>query len=275
MNHCHVLNSETAGPRIKLTFLIALCLLLASASTAFAFQPLITDDTGTQGAGGNQFEFSVNEDRAHSDGNTTRTTTLPVVYTRGITDALDIFISANHTRIRSTVPGSDASGSGNPSLGAKWRFYENEESKISFGIKPEIALPVSDTKETQGLGTGRTSYGLTLILTKDASFGAVHANLFAGHDRYSHPATHDDSVTRVSVAPVWSVAEGWNLALDIGTETKKAGGISTQSSFGEIGAIYSPSKDLDFALGFIRTNDDAQPNTGTTSVTLGVTWRFK
>lgn len=257
--------------------IISVGLLFAAATpAAFAFQPLITDDTGTQGAGGNQLEFSINEDREHSAGQTTRTTTLPATYTRGLTDAIDVFIAVNHTSIRPPAPGPDTSGSGNTSLGAKWRFYENEESKTSLGIKPEIALPVSDDKENKGLGMGRTSYGLTLVLTQEVSFGAVHANLFVGRDRFRDTTTNPDaSITRASIAPVWSVAEGWNLALDIGTETGRAGGISTQSSFAEIGAIYSPSKDLDFALGLIRTNDDAQPNTGTTSATLGVTWRFK
>jgi len=36
---------------------------------ASAFQPLITDDTGTQGSGGNQLELSLNEDRAEAAGN--------------------------------------------------------------------------------------------------------------------------------------------------------------------------------------------------------------
>lgn len=260
---------------MKQTFSISVGLLLvATAQATFAFQPLITDDTGTQGAGGNQLEFSVNEDREQSAGETTRTTTLPFTYTRGLTDAIDIFIGVNHTNIRPPAPGPDVSGSGNTSLGAKWRFYENEESKISFGIKPEIALPVSASKETDGLGTGRTSYGLTLILTKEVSFGAVHANLFVGRDRFRNSAS-DASITRASIAPVWDIAEKWKLALDIGTETARASGNDTKSNFAEIGAIYSPSKDLDFSLGLIRTNDDAPINTGTTSATLGITWRFK
>lgn len=259
------------------TFSIAATLLLtAAAPAAFALQPLITDDTGTQGAGGNQLEFSFNKDWARSAGENTQTRTLPAVYTRGLIDTLDVFISANHTRIYSPTPGSDASGSGNASLGAKWRFYENTENKISLGIKPEITLPVSAGKESEGLGTGRTSYGLTLILTNETSFGGIHTNLFIGRDRFRDPATNPDaSIMRASIAPVWDVAEKWKLALDIGTETSKANGDSTQSNFAEIGAIYLPREDLEFALGLIRTVDDAQPVTGTSSATLGVTWRFK
>lgn len=255
---------------------IALLTLAALSPAAFAFQPLITDDTGTQGTGGNQIEFAINSDRAVSAGVGTTTDTLPAVYTRGLTDTLDVFFQANHTRIRSAAPGTGASGSGNPSFGAKWRFYENEESKTSLGLKPEIRLPVSAEKEAAGLGTGKTSTGLTLILTQELAFGALHANLASGRNRFSDTTANPNaSTTRASLAPVWDVSENWKLALDVGTETEDAGGTKTRSNFYEIGVIFSPDKDLDFALGIVRRSDNANPNTTTNSATLGVTWRFK
>jgi len=250
-------------------------LLVFIAPATFAFQPLNTDDTGTQGDGGNQFEFSASENRSNSTGVTTRTRTLPVVYTRGLSDTVDIFIGANHTRIRSNNSTLDASGGGNPSIGAKWRYYENEESKTSLAIKPEIVIPVSVARENEKLGTGRTSYKLTLIMTQEVSFGAVHANLLGGRNRYRDSATPDESILRASVAPVFDVAEQWKLALDVGAERKRTNSTSTRSNFAEIGTIYSYTKDSDFALGVIRTTDNAQPSTGTTFVTLGGTWRFK
>lgn len=252
-------------------------LILATfAPAAFAFQPLITDDTGTQGTGGNQIEVSVSEDRASSAGNTVTTTTLPLVYTRGITDALDVFVQANRTRIRSTVAGAGASGGSNPSFGAKWRFFENEATATSLGLKPEIRLPVSAAKEAVGLGVGRTSYSLTMILTQEVPFGAVHANVVTGRDRYRDTTANPDaSTSRVSLAPVWDVAEQWKLAADVGTDTRDAGGAKTRTGFTEIGAIYSPDKDLDFALGLIRRSDNATAKTTTTSATIGLTWRFR
>jgi hypothetical protein len=58
-------------------------LLLAFAPVALWFQPLITDDTGTQGAGGNQIEIALDRLEFNSAGATTKTRTLPLVYTRG------------------------------------------------------------------------------------------------------------------------------------------------------------------------------------------------
>jgi hypothetical protein len=44
---------------------------------------------------------------------------------------------------------------------------------------------------------------------------------------------------------------------------------------GSIGAVFSPGKDLDFALGVLRNNDTATPQTSTTTATMGLTWRFR
>lgn len=254
-------------------------LLLATSSPAWAFQPLVTDDTGTQGQDGNQLEFSVDGDREESAGDTNKTRTLPLTYTRGLSDTLDVFVSANHTRLTSTVPGSDASGPGNPSLGFKWRFYENEASRISFAVKPELLLPVSADKEAAGLGTGRTSYALTLILTRETGFGAVHANLAAGSNRYRDTLASPDpdtSTLRASIAPAWDINERWKLAVDVGTEwERETAGHRSRSSYAELGAIYSPSKDLDLAFGILRRSADETPGSSVYSLTAGITWRFK
>ena len=54
-----------------------------------AVQPLVTDDTGTQSSGGNQLEFALNEVRASVNGGIERLRTLPIVYTRGLTETLE------------------------------------------------------------------------------------------------------------------------------------------------------------------------------------------
>ena len=251
-------------------------LCAVTATTGHAFQPLITDDTGTQGTGGNQLEFSVNRDRAETAGVTVTERVLPFTYSRGLSDTLDVFVSANHTRISANVPGADASGSGNPSVGVKWRFYENEASKTSLGIKPELRLPVSESNEAKGLGTGRSSYGVTLLFTQEVPFGAVHANLVVGRDRYRDSLTNPDATTtRLSVTPAWDVVEHWKLAVDLGTETEKAGGNEIRANYFELGAIFSPNKDLDFAFGMVRRRANDTPGITIYSLTTGVTWRFK
>jgi hypothetical protein len=255
---------------------VALLTFAGFSGAASAFQPLITDDTGTQGSGGNQLEFSLNEDRAKVAGDVERLRSLPIVYTRGLSDTLDVFAGFSYVRIRSGAAADDASGGGNPSVGGKWRFYENETNKTSVAVKPEILLPVSAGREAAGLGRGRTSANLTLILTQEVPFGAIHANAGVGRDRHrdtsSNPAT---TTTRASIAPVWDVTDQWKLALDVGTESSRAAGVRVRSNFVELGAIYSPSEDLDFALGILRSSDNDSPSATKHIATAGITWRFR
>ncbi|MCX7171901.1 MAG: transporter [Proteobacteria bacterium] len=253
-------------------------LFLAVSSTAvLAYQPLITDDTGTQGQGGNQIEFGINRDRADRAGITTTARVLPFTFTRGVTDALDVFVGVNHTKLSASVPGADVSGNGNPVLGLKWRFYENESSKTSLAIKPQLLLPVSKAKEEAGLGSGHTSYSLTAILNQKTGFGVVHFNLATGRTRYRDASLIPDATLyHASISPVWQLSETWRLALDLGSQSERDARIDTSAEYFEVGAIYSPDKDLDIALGFIRRNDHtSSPDTTTNSVTAGVTWRFR
>lgn len=125
------------------------------------------------------------DERASVAGDSTRTRTLPLVFTLGDTETLDFYIGVTPTMIRSNVPGVDADGLGNTALGLKWRFFENEGGGTSLAVKPEVRLPVSSGDEAAGLGAGATSYGLSLILSQDVAFGAIHFNLAAGRDRVS------------------------------------------------------------------------------------------
>lgn len=241
---------------------------------AQAFQPLITDDTGTQGAGGNQLELSINHDRAKAAGEVDRVRTVPLVYTRGITDAIDAFVQVDHTRIRTADPAGNASGAGSPVLGVKWRFYETE-SGTSFGLKPEVALPVSEARENQGLGVGKASYGATLILTQEVPFGAIHVNAFGGKERARDSVANPDvKITRFSVAPVWDITGQFKLALDVGTESAAVDSLKARANFVEIGGVYAPNQDVEIALGFIRATDDSTPEVVVNSATAGITWRF-
>lgn len=260
----------------RIAALIALAALAGSSAAAFAFQPLITDDTGTQGSGGKQLELALNFDRAKSAGNLARLHALPLVYTRGLTETLDVFAGLSYARIRSGTGGGDAGGSTNPSFGAKWRFYENQAGKTSFALKPEILFPVGAGRESAGLGRGKTSGNLTLILTQEVPFGAIHINAGVGRDRYRDSSDIPDATrTRASLAPVWDLSQQWKLALDLGTESAHAQGARVRSNFLELGAIYSPGKNLDFALGILRASDDDSPGTTTHTATAGITWRFE
>jgi hypothetical protein len=244
-------------------------------SAASAFQPLITDDTGTQGARGNQVELAYNRTVEKEPGARETAQDVAFVFTRGITDALDIYAGIAAQRLK--PEGSEITrGLGNPAVGAKWRFFESEARGLSLALKPEVRFPVSSGREARGLGTGRTSYGVGLLGTQEMPFGAVHANAVVDRVRYDDSAieaAERSTLWRLSVAPVWDVAERWKLALDAGITTNPSRSESSRMGYVELGAIYSPSKDLDVAVGVIRNVSDGAART--TRGTVGVTGRFR
>jgi hypothetical protein len=259
--------------KLPISLLGCIALLPAIAS---AFQPLVTDDTGTQGAGGNQLEAAYNRTADKAPEAKVVTREVPLVFTRGIGDALDLYAGLSNQRIVPTAPATVEHGWSNAFFGAKWRFYENEASKLSFALKPEIQFPVSRSKEARGLGTARTSYSVNLVMTQETGFGAVHANLVAAHVNHADDALNAAERRthyRLSVAPVWDVAEGWKLALDAGLVTNPDSSARARMGYLELGAIYSPGKDLDLAFGIVRNVGDG--TSSTTQATLGLTWRFR
>jgi len=251
------------------------CIALLPA-VASAFQPLVTDDTGTQGAKGNQVEAAYNRTVDKAPDARVVTHEVPLVFTRGITDALDLYAGLGYQRIAPSAPAAVERGWGNPAVGAKWRFYDDEASKLSFALKPEVQFPVSKDREARGLGTARASYSVGLLMTQETGFGAVHANAVAERVNYSDDALNSTArrtLYRLSVAPVWDVAEGWKLALDTGLVTNPDRAAKARMGYVELGAIYSPSKDLDLAAGIVRNVMDG--NADTTQATVGLTWRFR
>ncbi|MFZ4482053.1 MAG: hypothetical protein ACOYNZ_19420, partial [Rhodoferax sp.] len=250
-------------------------LLLATCSSAWAYQPLITDDTGTQGSGGNQLEFAFSDDRVELGSVVYSVRVLPLTYTRGLSETLDISIGVNHTHLNSSAPGVDlVSGNGNPSLGLKWRFFENEASKTSLALKAEVGLPINREQEGLGLGSGRGYYVATAVLMQETGFGAILFNLAAAQLRYSDTLANPDiSLVRASLAPVWQLNDQWKLALDMGGTRESTVEKQINIKFMEIGAVYSPSKDLDIAFGFIgRSGGESAASRG---VTGGISWRFR
>ncbi len=255
---------------------LATCLLTTAASATFALQPLITDDTGTQGQSARQIEVAYVESQASQSGDTMRTGALPLVYTWGASDTLDVYLGIAPTQIRSSIPGMDSGGLGNTALGIKWRFVDGGESGTSLAIKPEVRLPVSASQEAAGLGTGMTSYGLTLILSQELMFGAIHLNLAKMRDQFLESEARPHATTlRASAAPVWNVNAQWKLALELGREFVSSGGDTVTNPFVQLGAIYSPSSDIDVAVGLLRSFDNAANQTTTTTATLGLTWHLR
>jgi len=245
-------------------------------ASAWALQPLITDDTGTQGAGGNQVELSYNRFVEREPGTKAVTVSLPLVYTRGLTEAVDIYLGGSYVQFRPPASDSTGSDAGNLVAGLKWRFFESETGDLSLAFKPEIRFPVSSRAEDRGLGSGKLNGGAALLLTQETGFGAIHANLAVSSQHFTLPENqmiHRSTLWRLSVAPVWDVSEKWKVVVDTGLVTNPHRVEKARMGYLELGAIYAPGKDLDLAAGIVRDLDHEGHDV--LLLTLGITWRFR
>lgn len=260
-------------------WLASLGLMLAP--SAWSFQPLITDDTGTQGAGTHQMEMAsgYQRDALGGGGGETTLLTVPLVFTSGLTNTLDLYASVANQRIHveggAGMVGTET-GWSNVAVGAKWRFYENDVSRLSLGIRPEVQWPVSEDTEYRVLGMGRASYGVALIASQETAFGAVHFNLTVNRLNYALQANRDSfraDQYRVSIAPVWQVADSVKLALDLGIRSNPDVTQNQPLRHVEVGLVVSPHASMDLALGVIRNISIDQAFS--VQALAGLTWRFK
>ena len=240
--------------------------LVFSGAVVQAMQPLVTDDTGTQGEGRHQLEWAYARERASSPGAAPAGHEQSAVYTLGLHERLDVFAGA------SRLDGGGQRGWGNPVLGTKWRFHESEATH--WALKAEIRVPVSPAREGQGLGTGRASGALSLILTQKMPFGEWHFNLVRGEDRYRAHTGQNTHYSRFSTAPVWDVAPDWKLALDVGLEHARSASEITRSQYAQLALIGSLSPELEWAAGLMKNREQGAQTTHSRRFTTGLTWRF-
>jgi hypothetical protein len=265
--------SRPRQPRFRAIVALGLgaCWLLPAA----ALQPLVTDDTETQERGGNQLEISVQRERLRSPADRTTALSLPLVYTRGLTESFEAYIELRRERLRSSAADKSARGNGNPAVGFKWRFWENEAQEFSLALKPELQFGVSREAERHDLGNGRAGYAATLIASKETSFGAIHANASVnrmGYDLVETRTSNRRTLYRLSVAPVVTLSPAWKAAIDVGVTTNPDRARRARMGYVELGAIWSPHDDVELAFGIIRQIGDGEPTSQTLSA--GLTWRF-
>jgi hypothetical protein len=223
--------------RLSAIRLVITILFSGALKVVLAAHPLVTDDTGTQGQGNSQLE--VNSDRGRLTGSTAHVAGL--TYTNGTKDNLDIF---------GTLPASVATpaGIGDASLGAKWRFWNGQQT--SMALKPELFIPTGD--EEAGLGTGRASGAVALLASHNGPAWTFHGNVGVSVNRFKLSSARRESraVTwRTSVAATYALNPWWTAVADIGIAQNLQKAAGKHPAFMLFGFIYSPTSELDFDVG--------------------------
>ena len=240
-------------------------LILCSAS--FAFHPLITDDTGTQGKG--KFQLEVNGGYGHDEdeGVTTKTTQISTTLTYGLSDPIDIMIGLpyEHIRVEDSGTVTRQEGISDMSLEMKWRFYEKDG--LSFALKPGLTFPTGD--DEKGLGSGRMTYRLFFIGTKEIKPWTFHLNL--GYIRNENKLDENKDLWHGSLASTVEVIKNLKLVGNIGIERNTDRNLNDPKAFILGGVIYSLSEnfDIDFGVkgGLTKPEEDY-------TILMGITWRF-
>lgn len=263
--------------RLVLTF----SFLLLPFDLVLAAHPLLTDDSGTQGAGGWQLELQGQRNRhdatAGPVSQKSRLTLLSPVLTYGLLDSLDIALGLNHLRYRATENGvvtAEASGLSDSTLEIKWRFFERGD--FSLAVKPGLSLPTGD--ENRGLGTGRASWGVNLIATQEMEPWTLLGNVSYTRLRFRQPqdaAAAREHLWRVSGGAAYALRSDVKLVGEAGVRTNEAKEDpflpGRNGQFALLGAIWSPSKKIDLDVGLRKGLNRAETDT---VLLAGATFRW-
>lgn len=257
------------GPRIRSLIFLLICAvtLLSLANHASAAIPLITDDTGTQGRGKFQLELFGEYEHDKEERITTKNSNLALTLTYGISDPVDIILSVPYQFWHTEESESTAKENGlsDMTIEVKWRFYEKEG--LSFALKPGLTIPTGD--EERGLGTGKVTYYLYFIASKEMNPWAFHLNL--AYIRNENKEDERKDIWHASLASTVDVMKNVKLVGDVGAESNPERSSSTPAVYILGGLIYALRENLDIGLG-VRAGL-TKPETDI-AVRGGVTWKF-
>jgi hypothetical protein len=264
---------------------LILLLLSLAPVVARAGPPYITDDTGTQGRGNWQLELDgeyIHHNRSAPVAGATvdqeRTvTSFSPAFTYGLAENVDLSFTPSYVTDRIVENGAvaqDAEGLSDSVMEIKWRFYER--NGLSFAVKPALILPTGD--ESNGLGTGRVSWGVNGIVDYETGPWSLFANLAYAEVHFERPEdnqTNHRHLWRLSGALSYQVQEKLKLAAEAGVRTNPAKDDpflpGNNGHFAMVGFIYSPSDKVDIALGFRKNVNQGEEDN---AFPVGVTFRW-
>lgn len=266
---------KNAAKKVVKKAVIVSTAIACMGTTVFAAHPLVSDDAGTLGKGNMQIELNgdISSDRETADGSTTKTfgKQLATSFGVGVTDKIDIAVGFARpwgNGNTDDIAFKDA-GSADFSLTMKWQAWEHEG--FSVAVKPQLgysyAVGVAPHDHT-------TSYGATMILSKEIEALAFHLNAGYNRNQYDLEATRDASRSDIwsfSLATTYEVIKNLKLVADVGGATNENRADSTTQIFAVGGFIYAVNKNLDLSSGIkVGLSKPENDLTGT----LGATIKF-
>jgi hypothetical protein len=246
--------------------------LLMVPLASFAARPLVTDDAGTVGKGKVQVELGVEWSswKDTEDGVRIKETGTEAsgVLTYGVSESVDVVAGVPYVWGKTKENGETVfndNGLNDISLEAKWRFFDKEGFGLAF--KPGITLPTGD--HDKGFGTGRVTYGLTFIASKELKPFALHFN--AGYRRNENKVEERKDIWSASLAAAYEAIKGLNIVGDIGFERNADPTVNTEPAFALVGLNYAVTDAivLDAGVKFGLNKQEVDH-----AITAGITFNF-
>lgn len=229
-----------------MTRLLAVSALALFTQTAYAAHPLITDDTGTQGSGNNQAEFSFDRAESGKGAEKVHENAFAFTYTRGLSDRLDFFVGGAKLDLRDPAAndGARVKGSADSAIGLKWRYAEREG--FSLGLKLTSNLATGDAD--RGLGAGRATQSLLHITQWETGSGDFLVNI----GLTNNGKTDEERRTLWNLSAAWlaPVREDLTFAIDVGASQQASRESSKHPAYALVGLIWAVTEQIDLDIGY-------------------------
>ncbi|CAN5244093.1 transporter [soil metagenome] len=220
-------------------------------ATCFAAHPLVSDDSGTQGKTGYQFEANADATRHERDDAVSRSRLASATLTYGVTDRMDFALTVPYLRLApSDSPASR--GIGDMQLGVKWRFLE--ENGWSVAWKQHFIFPSGDQR--RGLGNGRAGIGAGILAAYQHDKLQWLVN--AGYAYNGNAVGARSNLWNVSSAVLWQIKPTVKAVLDVGAYRNTDRNENRDPAFAIIGVIFSLTEKLDIDFGMRKGLNKAE-----------------
>ena len=223
----------------------AVFLVLSFSGISLAAHPLITDDTGTQGAGKFQLELNYEFNHEDTDGVEENLHDISTVLSYGIIDTVDLVVGLPYQFV-STKEGGEKTredGIADMTIEVKWRFFEMEG--LSLGIKPGVSIPTGD--DDKGLGAGKVGGSVQFIATQELAPWTFHFN--GGYGRNETTVEDETDIWQVSLAAELEVCSWLKVVGNVGAERNTDTEDDTPAAFILGGLIFPVTENVDLDLG--------------------------
>lgn len=225
---------------------LMLVTLLFTASFAYAMHPLITDDAGTSGQGKGSFELNLEYASDKVADETATAYGAEGTFTYGVIENGDIVLTVPYGsfKLESGGVSETVSGLTDVAIDFKYKFFEKEG--LSLAVRPGLTLPTGDFDK--GLGSGKPTYGLFLIATKELKPFAVSANI--GYWRNEVKDADATTTWHASLAAVYEASEHLSIVGNIGVDnTPENDSDNKNDAFILGGVVYNINEDIDVNIG--------------------------